>query len=347
VHSKTDKSPKVSVLVPARNEEEAIEKCLDSLLVQDYQNMEIVVLNDNSSDGTLAKLLSINSSQLRIINANGEPPNGWTGKNWACHRLYLASSGEIIIFADADTYYTNNAITTMVGEMQAKNLDFISGIPREDTVSFGEKVTVPFLNFSILSIFPIFLSFLSRYFYFFMFANGQFMMFKRESYEKIKGHRSVKSVIVEDIELAKIARKNGLKVGIFNLSELVACRMYTNFKEAFHGLSKSYFALFDLRLIPSIFVWAWMLAITFTPFFALLLNNPIQMKVLAGASVCETFFIWLITSIKFNLARETPFYYPLISLINSIIGFASITLTMAGKASWKGRALSRKNIRLI
>ncbi|MGB9694716.1 MAG: glycosyltransferase [Caldisericaceae bacterium] len=338
---------RVSVLVPARNEEGTIEKCINSLLSQDYENIEIVVLDDNSSDRTSEIIKSIKDRRLIMIDGKEEPPEGWTGKNWACYRLYLHSTGDILIFADADTYFAGNAVSIMVDEMQSKNLDFITGIPREDTISFGEKVTVPFLNFSILSMFPIFLSFLSRYFYFFMFANGQFMMFKRKSYEKIQGHKGVKGAIVEDIELSKVARKSNLRVGIFNLSELVGCRMYKSFREAFIGLSKSYFPLFELRLIPSLFVWIWMLVISFAPIFALVFRNPPIVKFLAAASIFETLLIWLIASIKFKLPRELPLYYPLVSLVNSIIGFASVFLVITGKSTWKGRAIRRKNIRLF
>lgn len=343
---KLDESNKVSVLMPARNEEKTIEKCLNSLFLQDYKNMEIIVLDDNSSDGTPQILEEMSNERLRVIKGNEEPPKGWTGKNWACHRLYLESKGDILIFIDSDTYFSKNAISTMVSEMQNRNLDFISGIPKEETITFGEKITVPFLNFSILSIFPIFLSFLSRHFYFFTVANGQFMMFKRESYKKINGHQAVKNAVVEDIELAKIARKNGLKVQIFNLSQLVSCRMYTNFRKSFLGLSKSYFPLFGMRLIPSIFVWVWMLIITFAPFYVLLFDNNPQMKIFATLSIMATFLIWFITSVKFRLSREIPFYYPLICLTNSLIGFASIFLAITGKTSWKGRVLERK-IRLI
>jgi len=188
-------------------------------------------------------LKSFQDNRLKIIKSDEEPPPGWMGKNWACYRLYIASSGDILIFVDADTYLSSDAVSTMVGTMQANNLDFITGIPREEVYTFGEKITIPFLNFSVLSIFSSIFRPDLEIFYFFLFGNGQYMMFKREAYEKIKGHESVKGEVVEDIALSKEAKKNGLKVGIFNLSGLVSCRMYKNFKEAFFGLSKSYAGL--------------------------------------------------------------------------------------------------------
>lgn len=335
--------PKVSVLVPARNEENNIARCVSSLLLQDYPDYEVIVLNDNSTDETYNTLLSIKDERLKIIDSNIVLPEGWTGKNWACYQLYLNSSGEILIFTDADTYHSKDMILIMVQEMEGRNLDFISGIPREEVITFGEKVTVPFINYSIFSIFPVYLSYLVRFLYFFMFANGQFMMFKREAYERINGHAAVKGEVTEDIELSKIARKNGLRVSIYNLVDLVSCRMYRNFKEAFWGLSKSYFPLFQMRLIPSLFIWVWILTINFGPFYSILRYKDLSFS---SISIIETFVIWLILSIKFKLPLDIPLYYPIISAINSIIGFSSVVLGLMGRSSWKGRRLGNKRIRI-
>jgi len=129
------------------------------LLSQDYKNIEIIVLDDNSSDKTLTLLKSFQDNRLKIIESDEEPPSGWMGKNWACYRLYVASSGDILIFVDADTYLSSDAISIMVRTMQSNNFDFITGIPREEMHTFGEKITIPFMNFSVLSIFPVFLGF--------------------------------------------------------------------------------------------------------------------------------------------------------------------------------------------
>lgn len=341
------KFPKVSVLVPARDEEEKIENCIRSILMQDYPDFEVIVLDDNSTDRTLEILQKIKEDKLIIVNGDDNPPEGWTGKNWACFQLSQKASGEIIIFTDADTYFKRNAIVSVVQDFKKNDLEFASGILKEETLTFGEKITVPFISFSIFSIFPIFLAFITKHLYFLMFANGQFMIFNKESYEKINGHEAVKGKIVEDIELAKLAKKKGLKSAIYNLSDIVSCRMYANFKEAFFGLSKSYFPLFDMRLVPSIFVWVWVLVLSFSPFYVLAFYRSFQMRVFAGFSIIETLLIWFIVSIKFKLSKETPLYYPAISLVNSIIGFSSIFMFLTGKSSWKGRTFTRKEIKFF
>jgi len=167
-------TPRVSVLIPARNEEENIGQCVQSLLMQDYPNYEIVVLNDSSEDGTTTVLKNINSEKLKVIESKDVLPEGWTGKNWACYRLFLNSTGEIVIFTDADTIHSSNMISTMVQEMERRNLSFASGIPRELITTFGERITVPFMNYSIVSIFPIFLSYLSPVFNMFSVVTASF-----------------------------------------------------------------------------------------------------------------------------------------------------------------------------
>lgn len=335
-------TPRVSVLIPARNEEENIGQCVQSLLMQDYPNYEIVVLNDSSEDGTTTVLKNINSEKLKVIESKDVLPEGWTGKNWACYRLFLNSTGEIVIFTDADTIHSSNMISTMVQEMERRNLSFASGIPRELITTFGERITVPFMNYSIVSIFPIFLNYLSPVFNMFSVANGQFLMFKRCAYEQIGGHAAVKEEIVEDIELSKLVCKHGMKVGMYNLSNLVSCRMYRGFREAFKGLSKSYFALFGMRIIPSLFVWTWMLIVGIYPLFSLL--EPAH-RLLALETICMTMLIWYETSLNYKLPRHIVFYYPLINLVNSLIGFHSIITGLQGNTSWKGRTISVKKPR--
>lgn len=333
--------PRVSILVPARNEEENIAKCVQSLLLQDYTNYEVLVLNDGSEDGTgrVLSMMANTDERLQVIESADPLPEGWTGKNWACHRLFLQSTGDILIFTDADTFHSPETITTMVQEMQRQDLSFISGMPREVVVSFGEKITVPFMNYSIVSIFPLFLSYFSPLFSSLSVANGQFMMFNRHSYERIGGHAAVKGEIVEDIELAKLVRSHGLRMYTYNLSGLVSCRMYGGFKEAFNGLSKSYFALFSLRIIPSIFVWTWMFLVAVYPFIALI--RPPD-TLLAICTIIMTTLIWLGTSINYKLPRYVVLFHPLITVVNSLIGFHSIAQGCTGNTSWKGRTINVK-----
>jgi cellulose synthase/poly-beta-1,6-N-acetylglucosamine synthase-like glycosyltransferase len=129
----TDKYPKVSVILPARNEEKYIAKCLDSLLKQSYPNFEIVAINDSSSDRTdeiIQRCHILNSKVVVAINAEPKPEEGWIGKNWACYQGYLNSTGEILLFTDADTVHSISTISSAVTYLIKQNLDALTAIPR-------------------------------------------------------------------------------------------------------------------------------------------------------------------------------------------------------------------------
>ena len=129
-HAVKDESPKVSVILPARNEEKYIVKCLDSLLKQSYPNFEIVAINDSSSDktGEIIQRYRMQSSKVVAINAELKP-EGWIGKNWACYQGYLNSTGEIFLFTDADTVHSTSTMSLAVTSLVKQNLDALTAVP--------------------------------------------------------------------------------------------------------------------------------------------------------------------------------------------------------------------------
>jgi chlorobactene glucosyltransferase len=141
-----DEFPKVSVILPARNEEKYIAKCLDSLLNQSYPNFEIVAINDSSSDRTdeIIQRYHILNSKVVAINAESKQEEGWIGKNWACYQGYLNSTGEIFLFTDADTVHSSSTLSLAVTYLIKQNLDALTAIPRilseEDILM---KITLP------------------------------------------------------------------------------------------------------------------------------------------------------------------------------------------------------------
>ena len=237
-------SPLVSVLVPARNEENNIERCITSLLCQNYENYELIVLNDNSSDST-GKILETlahldDRSLLRII--DGKPlPTDWHGKAWACNQLGDAAKGEFLLFTDADTSHSPDSLSRAVAAMQESGADMLSMTPRQEMKSFWEKLIVPLIYFILLCYLPLRLV-RTKPAPSLCFANGQFLMFRRKMYRSIGGHCAVSSDLVEDVWLCKAVKRNAGKVLIYNGMETVNCRMYQNFSEVWQGFSKNLFA---------------------------------------------------------------------------------------------------------
>src|SRR3989339_2098193 len=141
--------PKISVLIPARNEAHNIEKCVTSILNQTYPDYEVLVLNDNSTDNTWEIINQINNPKLNVF--QGKPlPEDWLGKHWACHQLVQKANGKLLLFIDADTHYQPDCLTTAVEAMAAENADFITVLPKEEAHTLAEKLTLPIISWSLV-----------------------------------------------------------------------------------------------------------------------------------------------------------------------------------------------------
>ncbi len=233
----------VSVLVPARNEALNIERCVRSLLRQDYGAFELLVLDDGSTDATpelLHALARESGGRLRIL--TGESlPDGWHGKTWACHQLGCQAKGELLLFTDADTMHEPDSLRRAVGALQASDADMLSMTPYQELGSFLEKLVVPMVYFILMCYLPLRLVRTSRN-PAFSFANGQFILFRKAMYERINGHAAVKGNIVEDVWLCMAVKKAGGIVVAYNGTDTVSCRMYRNRREVWDGFSKNLFA---------------------------------------------------------------------------------------------------------
>jgi chlorobactene glucosyltransferase len=201
---KTQKLPVVSVVLPARNEQDNIQKCLDSLLRQDYHNYEIIAVNDCSTDATgeiLHKVAATNSErEITIINLERKPA-GWVGKNWACFQGYKRSSGQVLLFTDADTIHATDTISLAVRHMIDEKLDALTARPRITSDNTLTKIVLPLvwmvshIAFSALKVNNP----KSKT----GFVFGGFYLITREVYESLGTHQSVKGEIAEDLAIGE------------------------------------------------------------------------------------------------------------------------------------------------
>ena len=147
--------PKVSILVPARNEENNILGCVQSLLDQKYPHFEVLVLDDESTDKTLDILTQLSSKYADLKVVQGKPlPPGWMGKHWACHQLSEIADGEIILFTDADTLHHSLTLRESVSALLNQDADLLSVIPFEILGSWGEKIMLSLYLFELLVFYP-------------------------------------------------------------------------------------------------------------------------------------------------------------------------------------------------
>ena len=334
--------PFVSVLVPARNEERCIRDCIESLSNQHYPNYEIIILNDDSIDSTsliLSELKSQYPNLIQIFNSS-ELPNNWIGKSHACHVLSLHAKGDYFLFTDADTKHSPYSLNSLIQQTQQLQADLLTAVPYQQLSSIWEHLMVPFMHVLYHGYLPN--SFIySKRNPSLVAANGQIMLFHRDAYEAIGGHKSVKDSLVEDIDIARHAKKSGYKVVLANAVSIVTCSMYTGFDEVFKGFSKNFFAGFQEKIIPFILFLIHVINVYVFPFFLAIygvISNNIFLLKWAIVLLSLGMIIRLFATLQFRLPLFHVFLQPFSALFTVIIGVNSIVWSLPGrKRIWKGR----------
>jgi len=335
--------PLVSIMVPARNEAENIKMCVTSLLKQDYANIEILVLDDNSTDDTslIVKRIAEKDSRVKLI--TGKPlKDGWIGKSYACHQLAKHARGRYFLFTDADTLHFKNAVSSTIGCLIKNKLDALSAIPKQIMVGIHERLVVTWVHFGILSLLPLILIKKSKY-PLFCTANGQCMLFKREVYRKIGGHKSIKTKILEDIHISKQVKRHGYRFMLFDGSKNIYCRMYRNFRGLIKGFSKFMFAAFDFKVFNIAVVILFISVIFLFPFIflplgILLFNWPYPIVNLIIIQIFIVLTMRIILAIRLNNRILDTFLHPVSMVYIILLCINSVLQTKFGEgAYWKDR----------
>lgn len=329
----------VSVLIPARNEEENIRACISSVLNQSYLPFEIIILNDNSTDNT-GEIISAFSSD-KIISLKGKKlPEGWVGKNFACHQLQNEAKGDYLLFIDADTILEKDCIASALHFAEKNNTGLLSVMPYEESVSFWEKTVIPMLYFALMVFLPIPLIERSVRKEFAV-GNGQFMLFRRKCYDKIGGHESLKNRIVEDVWLAKRVKELKEKLIFADGTDIIKCRMYKNSFEVWNGFSKNFFAGLSFSKTALTFIVLMYFMLFIFPVFSLSYGF-IKPDTDFFYYSLPAFLIPVIIRITHSVRFRQPFLFSFLNFLSSgyIIAVAlnSFRILKFGKgASWKGR----------
>jgi len=243
--------PPVSILIPAKNEEENIVRCVESLLAQDHKNIDIIVVDDRSTDATaeLVTKIAEKDKRVRLLSIDS-CPDGWSGKNHALVEGAKLAKHEILVFTDADTYHFSHCISTAVAYALNNKVDMLSINPHLVAGGVWEKLIMPVAGGVLMLWFPMDLinsdsSDLS-------YANGQFILFDKKSYDAIGGHRSVKQELLEDLALAKSVKSSGLKLKVLWGPHLYQTRMYSNLKDMWNGWVRIFYHGFGKNIIKVI-----------------------------------------------------------------------------------------------
>lgn len=235
-------SPRVSVLIPARNEATNIGRTVQAHINQNYPDFEVLVLDDHSDDGTGAVALAAAEGNSRLRVQAGAPlPAGWGGKNWACHQLAQQATGAILIFTDADVYWSPTAVAAVVAELQRTQASLLTVWPTQKTETWGERLVVPLIAFAVFAYLPVALAHRGPW-PLAAAANGQCMAFQRYAYEKCGGHAGVRGEVVEDVLLAQRIKAAGLALRMADGAGLLQTRMYQDWRSTLYGYAKNILA---------------------------------------------------------------------------------------------------------
>ncbi len=337
-------APRVSVLIPARNEEANVLPCVRSLLAQDYPDYEVLVLDDESADGTADVLMSL-PADPRLTLLQGDPlPAGWLGKNWACDQLARTATGDLLLFVDADTRHEPPALTHAVAALQEEQADLVSVFPRQEVGSWGERLVVPILQWSLSSFLPLGLAYQVRWSRFSA-SSGQFLLFRRRAYELVGGHAAVRRSVVEDVALTRAIGAAGLRWRLLDGQPYIRCRMYHNFRQVYDGLSKNLFAIFGYNVPLFLFIWLYLLLVFWEPLVVFALAALGRMGppsvTIALRNVALSLTLWGFTCWRFGFPLYLALLYPLTILLTVILAMRSMWLTLLGRTAWKGRPLAR------
>jgi chlorobactene glucosyltransferase len=238
-----DPAPRVSVIIPARNEARNIEHCVRSVLGTRYPSVDVIVVNDHSTDATagIARSIAAQDSRLSVIDAP-DLPDGWFGKQWACATGARAARGDLLLFTDADTRHAPDLLTRAVNALRAREAALLSIAGHQEMHTFWERVVQPQM-FALLSV---------RYGGTEhvsnakrpedVIANGQFVLVRREAYDAVGGHAAVRDRVAEDMALAQEFFRLGQRVVLMLALQQFSTRMYASLREVIDGWRKNIYA---------------------------------------------------------------------------------------------------------
>lgn len=289
---------KVSILIPARNEESVIEQAVIASLRQDWNNIEVIVLNDNSDDTTdlILERLQLQYPQSLKIIMGRERPTGWLGKPWACQQLGDEATGDILLFIDADTLPSSTLASSVVSDFHINGSGLLTVWPHQVLHSIWEKIIVPLVYYTLLGFLvtdytrrdPMWMPKPLRNVFrpLFAAANGQCLAMPAKLYRDIGGHKLVRSDVVEDVGIARKVRLLALPVRMYHGIESIRCRMYSNHSEIYSGFRKNFLAGFGGNVV--LFLMSAVLHVV------VFLVPPVALMLSIATSNDNTSLLWLV-----------------------------------------------------
>lgn len=333
-------SKRVSILVPARDEEATIGDCLRGLVRQVHEPIEIIVLDDGSADGTAGVVRSFADRGVRLVSGAGLP-DGWTGKNWACHQLAGVATGDVLCFVDADTVLEPEAVSAALHELESSGAGLVTLMLAAERRSIAQAVLLPIVNHGVMALFPAWLmhrTWATRV----ALGLGPFMMVTREAYDDAGGHAGSPGNIVDDVTLTRTVKAAGHRVRLANGTELARTRWYETAGDIWRGFSKNAFGALDSNLLlglAAVFVLVPLLCLPFVRVALGLATGSVPRDALLQAALILT--ARAVTSVRGRDPLWTVPLHPIALVVWGATLARSIVLSMTdGTVEWRGRTVA-------
>jgi len=332
--------PRVSVLIPARNEQHNIRTAVASALANKGVDVEVLVLDDQSEDDTAAIVRALARRDPRVTLLRGSPlPPGANGKQHACHQLARHAIHPHLVFMDADVRLTNRALASLVGFLDRSGASLASGIPLQRTGSLGERLIVPLIHFVLLGFLPMWRMRRSRH-PAYAAGVGQLFVARREDYWRAGGHEAILSSRHDGLDLPRVFREAGLHTDLFDATELAECRMYPSSAETWQGFLKNadeglgrpalIVPMTALLLGGQVGPWLLLLAAPWLPGAAI---------ALAAAAALLTLTVRRVAARRFHQQTRDVWLHPLGIFALVAIQWQALGRRLLRKpAEWKGRS---------
>ncbi len=331
--------PLVSIIIPARDEARNIERCVRSVLATTYAPIEVIVVDDRSTDGTAEIVEPATGNRLRLVRGV-EPPAGWFGKQWAIVQGYNVARGELLLFADADTRHEPELLPRAVRGLQVERVDLFTVLPRQEMRTFWERLIQPHVFVALESRFAYLASMNRTRTYWNAIANGQFILTTRAAYEAVGTHAAVKHSVTDDLMLAQNYVRAGKDIFIAQAREFMTTRMYGSLHEIIAGWSKNLASGAPLMAPPIKVVRAVLPYLMWLP--ALFWLAPPILRFIAGwhwaaIATVASLLTWTLVYVK----ERAPVWYALLYPLGSaVVAFIMLRSARRGHRliEWRGRS---------
>jgi hypothetical protein len=340
---------RLSVCIPARNEATNIESCVRSALANDHPDFEVLVYDDHSDDGTgeIVRRLSVEDARVRAV-PTAALPDGWNGKQFACDQMARASTGDWLLFTDADVRFSKDCFARSLAEARRLDCALLSTIPRQITGSIGEHLIIPLIHFILLSYLPM--RRMRRTLDPAASAGvGQFLLARKDAYVASGGHAAFASTMHDGVKMPRAFRRAGHRTDLFDGTDLVSCRMYDSWGRVWRGFVKNaYEGLGSVPLLAFITVMHLLghvlpMLIVVWAVIAPAANKPSRLTVgLAALAVVIALAQRVMLALRFRQSMVGAFLHPVGVLLMTMIQWQSFVAHVLGVRSWRGRPAPNK-----